>query len=169
MFLIALKNRSIGNQSCQLPNMCVIVIAFEAETNFLSCVCVFACRPGVWFSDAKAPVYVWRQQQSPGACREDTEHLVPTTGARPEGTVWGTTWDKHGHRHHTHKHTHIQYVIYSHAILILPDSTKKNMIFIGLSENAEVWFSTSTWDSVGAEYGTFITYSTLYLWIWLLM
>lgn len=54
------------------------------------CLCVCSHRIGVWFSDAKASVHMWRQQQSPRACWKDTKHLVPTTGERPEGPVWGT-------------------------------------------------------------------------------
>lgn len=53
------------------------------------CLCVCSHRTGVWLSDAKASVHMWRQQQSPRACWEDTKHLVPTTGERPEGPVWG--------------------------------------------------------------------------------
>lgn len=51
------------------------------------------CRPGVRLPDAEAPVHMRRQQQPPGARREDTEHLVAAAGERPAGTVRGAARD----------------------------------------------------------------------------
>lgn len=57
--------------------------------------CWLCCirRPGVRLTDAEAPVHVRRQQQPPGARRQDTEHLVTAAGARPAGAVRGATCD----------------------------------------------------------------------------
>lgn len=50
---------------------------------------VCACRPGVRFTNAEAPVYVRGQQSAPWACWEGPEHLVQTAREGPPRPVWG--------------------------------------------------------------------------------
>lgn len=57
--------------------------SFTLTQTSMQCV----CRSGVRLPNAEAPVHVWRQQQPPGACWENPEHLVPLAGKGPQGPV----------------------------------------------------------------------------------
>lgn len=87
-----LKHKRIMFLAATLLLLCSIFnFKLQTESQWFFCCCCCVCRSGVWLADAETSVYMWRQQQPPWACWEDTEHLVSTTGERPEGAVWGTT------------------------------------------------------------------------------
>lgn len=68
------------------------------------CFCVCVLRPGVRLSNAETPVYVWKHQQSPGARRPDSEHLVSAAGDRTQSAVRGVC-DERGNKIHSEDHT----------------------------------------------------------------
>lgn len=65
----------------------------DTDTRWLPvCLCVCVSRPGLWCSNAEAPVFLWGQQPPPWACWEGPEHLVQTAGKRSQKPVWGVVY-----------------------------------------------------------------------------
>lgn len=148
--------RKLGKNFLQLPNMCLIVIAFETEINLLLCVCLHA-----------GLVYDSQMLKHQCTCGDNSSHpehagriqsiwsRLQERGLRGQCEVWHkTNMDTDTTR--THKHTHGL----KPCNLNSSWSNLQKYDFIGLSENTKVWFISAL---------LFITYSSLSLWIWLVM